>query len=146
MSAQVLLERLQNVRKNGDGWRCDCPNGHSKAKGSLAVTESSDGVTLAHCFACGDVQGILSAVGLTVSDLFPKRIRDPSPEGRQRTREAFQRNGWRAALGVLSREATVVLCAAGMLRQGTALSREDDARLSLAMHRIDSAREVLSAR
>ena len=146
MSAQPLLDRLEGVRRGPDGWRANCPNGHSKAKGSLSITETSDGTVLLHCFSCGAVQGILCAVGLEVGALFPARIKDSSPEGKAKAREAFKRNGWQAALGVLSRETTVVCCAAGMLRQGLKLSTDDDARLSLAMHRIDSAKEVLCAR
>lgn len=144
MSADILLSRLQGVRRSGDGWRADCPNGHRKAKGSLAINEGSDGTVLLHCFGCGDVAGILSAVGLELADLFPERIRDPSPEGRQRAREAFKRSSWAAALRVLSREATVVLVAAGMLREGHALTADDDTRLTLAMERINGAREVLA--
>ena len=141
----VLLPRLERVRSTGPtSWRADCPNGHQHAHGSLAITEAADSTVLLHCFACGDTAGILGAVGLAVGDLFPGRIKDPSPEGRRRAREAFKRNGWAAALGVLSREATVVLCAAGMLRQGHALAPDDDNRLTLAMQRIDSARSVLS--
>lgn len=144
MSADILLTRLQGVRRSGDGWRADCPNGHIKARGSLSITQGSDGVTLVHCFACSDIHGILAAVGLEVSDLFPERIRDPSPEARQRAREGFKRSSWGAALRVLSREATVVLAAAGTLRQGHALTADDDARLTLAMQRIDDARGLLA--
>jgi hypothetical protein len=143
MSADILLSRLEHVRRSGDGWRADCPNGHAKARGSLAIKEANDGTVLLHCFACSDVHGILSAVGLEVADLFPERIKDTSPEARQRAREAFKRSAWAAATGVLSRETTVVLAAAGMLRQGQPLSTEDDARLTLAMQRIDDARGLL---
>lgn len=145
MSAELLLSHLHNVRATGpNAWRADCPNGHQHARGSLAVTVGDDGRVLLYCFACNDVQGILGAVGLELADLFPERIKDPSPEARQRAREAFKRNAWAAALRVLSREATVVLAAAGMLRQGRALTAEDDARLTLAMQRIDGARELLA--
>lgn len=144
MSADLLLSRVHNVRRSGDGWRADCPNGHSKARSSLAVTQADDGRVLLHCFACNDTPGILAATGLEVADLFPERIRDPSPEARHRARQAFKQAGWMAALGVLMREATVVLIAAGMLRQGHALSGEDDARLALAMQRIEDARAVLA--
>lgn len=144
MSADILLTRLQGIRRSGDGWRADCPNGHSKSRGSLAITQADDGRVLLHCFACSDVHGILSAVGLELADLFPGRIHDPSPEARQRAREAFKRDGWRAALGVLSRECLVVLAAAGTLRHGDALAAEDDARLTLAMHRIEDARGLLA--
>lgn len=145
MNADTLLARLHNVRNSGaNAWRADCPNGHTKSRGSLAITEGSDGTLLLHCFACSDVQGILGAIGLELADLFPERIKDPTPEGRRTAREAFKRSAWQAALGVLSRETTVVTAAAGMLRQHLQLTTEDDARLTLAMTRIDRAREVLT--
>ncbi|HKZ10392.1 MAG TPA: hypothetical protein VJL61_06770 [Rhodanobacteraceae bacterium] len=146
MSAvDLLLVRLQRVRKTGPAsWRADCPNGHEHARGSLSITEGDDGRVLLHCFACSDTPGILAAAGMEASDLFPERIKDQTPEGRRRARQAFKQSAWAAALGVLSREATVVACAAGMLRQGHALTAEDDSRLTLAMQRIDDARAVLT--
>lgn len=145
MSADILLSRLQHVRSTGPAsWRADCPNGHSKSRGSLAITQADDGRVLLHCFACSDVHGVLSAVGVELADLFPGRIKDPSPEARQRARESFKGSSWAAALRVLSREACVVLAAAGMLRQGRALTAEDDNRLTTAMQRIDYARAVLA--
>lgn len=145
MNAETLLARLEHVRKSGQAsWRADCPNGHQHARGSLAITEGSDGTLLLHCFACGDVQGILTSLGLELRDLFPERIKDTSPEGRRQARAAFKQSAWAAALRVLSREATVVLVAAGMLRHGETMTPEDDARLSLAMQRIDDARAVLA--
>jgi hypothetical protein len=143
MSADILLSRLENVRRSGAGWRADCPNGHAKARGSLAITEAEDGRVLLHCFACSDVHGILSAVGLELADLFPERIKDPSPEARQRAREAFRRSSWDAALTVLGREATVVSIAAHDLCEGNTLTPEDHDRLLLATSRIDGVREVL---
>lgn len=145
MTAAALLSRLHGVRTTGAAsWRADCPNDHQHARGSLSVTVADDGRLLLHCFACGDVRGILAAVGLELGDLFPERIRDPSPEARQHARDAFKRSAWSAALRVLSREATVVGCAAAMLRQGDALTADDDARLIVAMQRIDDARAVLA--
>lgn len=145
MAAELLLSRLQHIHNTGpNSWRADCPNGHRHARGSLAVTVADDGRILLHCFACGDVHGILSTVGLELADLFPERIKDTSPEARQRAREAFNRSGWAVALRVLAREAIVVQAAAGMLRQGHALTADDDARLTLAMQRIDDARGLLA--
>lgn len=142
---EMLLSRLRHVRRNGEGWRTDCPNPvHSHAKGSLAITAADDGRILLNCFACHDTLAILAALGLELVDLFPERLHDPSPEGRQRAREAFKRYSWSAALRVLTREAAVVLAAAGMLRQGQHLTPDDDARLTLAMQRIDDARAVLT--
>lgn len=144
MNTDVLLTRLQGVRKTGPAsWRADCPNGHTKAHGSLAITEGSDGVLLLHCFACADVHGILSAVGLTLADLFPTKPKDTTPEGRRQARQAFRHSCSDAALTVLGREATVVSIAAHDLAEGKALPPEDHDRLRLATSRIDGAREVL---
>jgi hypothetical protein len=141
----VLLGRLQHVRKSGpSSWRADCPNGHQRARGSLAITESDDGRILVTCFACHDTPAVLAAVGLELADLYPERIRDPSPEGRRRAREAFKQSAWAAALRVLEREATVCIVAAGMLRAHLALTHDDDARLATAMERIRDARAVLA--
>src|SRR5690242_3739579 len=61
----VLLVRLQHVRKSGpSSWRADCPNGHQRARGSLAITESDDGRILVTCFACHDTPAVLAAIGL----------------------------------------------------------------------------------
>ena len=98
MNASLLLSRLEGVRRSGDGWRANCSNGHAKARGSLSITEADDGRILLSCFACHDTPAILHTLGLEMADLFPERIRDPSPEARQRAREAFKRNSWTAAL------------------------------------------------
>jgi hypothetical protein len=144
MGVNALLDRLAHVRRSGAGWRADCPNGHQHAHGSLSIAQADDGRVLLHCFACSDVHGILAAVGLELADLFPERIKGPSKEARQRARETFKRSSWAAALRVLSRETTAVLAAAGMLRQGLVLTVDDDARLTLAMKRIDDARAMLA--
>lgn len=145
MNPEILLSRLHGVRATGPAsWRGNCPNGHTKARGTLAITQGEDGRILLMCFACHDTPAILGALGLELADLFPESIRDPSPEARQQAREAFKRNAWAAALRVLSREVAIVVCAAGDLRQGEPLEPDDHARLCLAMQRIDGAREVLA--
>lgn len=144
MNVETLLSRLQRVRRSGKSWRADCPNGHEHARGSLAITVADDGRILLTCFACHDTPAILAALDLELADLYPERIRDLSPEGRQRAREAFKRDGWRAALAVLGRESTYVLVAAGALARGEALNPDDYARLELAYKRIEDARAVLT--
>lgn len=141
----VLLARLQHVRKSGPAsWRANCPNGHQRARGSLAISESDDGRILLTCFACHDTPAVLAAIGLELADLYPDRIRDLTPEGRRRAREAFKQSAWAAALRVLEREATVCIVAAGMLRAHLALTRDDHTRLAMAMERIRDARAVLA--
>lgn len=145
LSAEILLARLPNVRRTGDAsWRADCPNGHQHARGSLAIKKTTTGCILMHCFACADTSGILSSIGLTVADLFPRRIPCTSGAVRQDAWAAFKWDCWRAALGVLGREATCVLVAASMLAHGEPLSAEDHARLQLAQERIADTRAVLA--
>lgn len=78
MSADVLLSRLANVRKSGNGWISSCPShgGHD----CLTIHES-DGKTLVHCFAGCDTRDVVEAVDLRLSDLFadslnPERKRE----------------------------------------------------------------------
>lgn len=139
-----LLPLLHGVHKTSNGWLADCPNGHEKARGTLAVAEADDGRVLLTCFACHDTRGILASIGLELADLFPDRIKDPSPEGRKAAQQAFKRNGWAAALGVLARESVVVEIAAADLAADKSLSETDHDRLRLACERIHDARVVLS--
>lgn len=141
--ADLLLSKLEGVRKSGNGHVARCP-AHADHSASLSVCEGRDGRALVKCFAGCELLAIVHAVGLEVADLFPQRIADTSPEGRAAAREAWRQSGWGAALGVLSREASVVLVAARAVAGGHALPADDHARLLLAVERIEGAREVLA--
>lgn len=139
-----LLTRLDRLKQTGCGqWIARCP-AHQDKSPSLSIKQCDDGTILLHDFAGCSPSDVLAAVGMTLADLFPERLKPRTPEERRSAREAFKRDSWRAALGVLSREATVVGCAAGMLRQGGKLTAADDDRLTLAMRRIDDAKAVLT--
>lgn len=140
---EVLLSRLDGVRASGRGWVAKCP-AHTDRSASLSLAEGRDGRALVKCFAGCEVLDVLGAVGLELADLFPQRIADTSPTGRAEAREAWRQSGWTAALGVLAREASVVLIAARMLAKGKALPPDDLVRLQTAMERIEGAREVLA--
>lgn len=143
MTPAILLSRLERVQRTGTGWRADCPNGH-KTHGTLSVAQGDDGRVLLHCFAGCSSADVLGAAGLTLADVMPERLRDPSPEGRRAAREAFKRSAWSAALGVIEREARVVLIAAHDLLRGSPLTADDTARLDVAVERIEDARTVLA--
>lgn len=139
-----LLARLERVKQTNPGqWIARCP-AHTDKSPSLSIKQCDDNTVLLHDFGGCSPSDILAAVGLELADLFPKRLKPRTPEERKAAQQAFKRDSWRAALGVLSREATVVLAAAGMLRQGRPLTADDDVRLTLAMQRIDDARGVLA--
>ena len=143
--ADVLLSRLDNARRHGNGWRADCPVGHS-SRGSLSIGERDDGAVMLHCFAGCSAADVVAAAGLTLADLFPERPRDDSPEGRRAARAAFREAGWHAALGVLAMEATVVEVAAEATLRGEPMTPDDVDRVHLAANRIHDAREVLHGR
>ncbi|HET7269388.1 MAG TPA: hypothetical protein VF271_03005 [Rhodanobacteraceae bacterium] len=139
---QILLPRLDHVRKYGDGYRCECPIGH-KSHGTLSVTETGDGTLLVRCWAGCETVDVLHAVGLELKDLFPAPVKDQSPLARRQRRDAWKQAGWSAAIGVLSRESIVVEIAAHALAEGQVLDAVDHERLLLAMRRIHDVREVL---
>ena len=141
----VLLSRLDNVRQYGKGYRCDCPNGHT-SRGTLSLAEGNDGRVLLTCFAGCAAADVLAAVGLTLADLYPAPVRDMTPRGRARRREAMQAASVVAATSVLSFEAAVVAVAAADLARGCALAADDHDRLAQAMDCIDGARSVLDGK
>lgn len=68
MQANEILSKLQNVRKNANGWLALCPS-HDDAKQSLSVKEVN-GKVLLKCFAGCETQTIVSDLGLKMQDLF----------------------------------------------------------------------------
>lgn len=74
-----LLNRLENVRKSGNGeYMCRCP-AHEDRRSSLAVKESDSGSILINCFAgCGALE-ILGAIGLDWADLYPDKDETHKP-------------------------------------------------------------------
>lgn len=71
MSADVLLPRLERVRKRtADQWSARCP-AHDDKGPSLSIRELPDGRVLLKCFAGCAVESVLSALGLAFDALFP---------------------------------------------------------------------------
>ncbi len=142
MALDDLLSRLDNVRKAGNGWRADCPHGH-RSRGSLSIAEGDNGAVLLRCWSGCDSISVLQAVGLSVADLFPERIKPTTPEQRRelRTRLAFVGTG--AAASVLAAEAEVVLIAGNAQVRGEMLTGDDLARLCMAVERVDACAQTL---
>ncbi|WP_092409753.1 hypothetical protein [Dokdonella immobilis] len=130
------------MRQYGNGWRADCPVGHS-SRGTLAIRVGDDGRVLMRCHACIDVHPVLDALGMELADLFPARMEASAWSPRER-REAVTMADWRAALSVLGTEATVIEVAAAAIGRGDMLDDGDIERVHLAAQRIHGAREVLA--
>ena len=132
MSADILLQQLQKVKRTGNGrWLACCPS-HEDRTASLSIRELDDGRILAHCFAGCSVDEVLGAVGLTFDALYPeKEIHLGKPE----------RRPYPAAdiLRAIAFESTLVLIAAADLLAGNPFNETDRARLALAASRIQAA-------
>jgi hypothetical protein len=140
MSANALLSRLEKVRQTKPGrWQACCP-AHADRGPSLSVRELDDGRVLVHCFAGCNVNAIVSAVGLDMSDLFP----EPSGhDGRRREKSPFSAAD---ALRCVGFEALVVAVAGASMLAGQPFTAEDRERLSVAVGRIQQALETVGVR
>ena len=73
MTVDALLSRLDGVKRTGPGrWLARCP-AHDDKHPSLAVREVEDGRILLHDFAGCAIEDVVSAIGLTLSDVMPER-------------------------------------------------------------------------
>lgn len=116
MPLDVLLSRLEGVRKAGKGWYARCP-AHDDRRASLSVTEAPDGKVLVHCFAACPALDVVQAVGLSLADLFPQRIEARHLSRDQRRTLSMETRAARglAALGAVLPELAVIEVAAAHL-------------------------------
>ena len=139
----LVLSRLDGVKRSGRGWMARCP-AHSDRNASLSVAEGDDGRVLLHDFAGCGAAAVLAAIGLSITDLFPRRLGHyTSPAERAAAAERARLTRIAAALSALASESTVVQIAAREIAAGRALSPADVDRLSLAAERIRDAHSVL---
>jgi hypothetical protein len=135
MSADVLLSRLQGVKRTGQArWLATCP-AHEDRRASLSVRDDGEKM-LIHCFALCDRADIISAIGLDWSALY----HDHDWAGK-RFRKA---PGIPASdiLKALDFESLVVSVIANDMLQKREIRVEDFERLSLARERINAARSA----
>ena len=64
-----VLQRLENVKKSGDGWIARCP-AHEDQHASLSIGTGKDGRVLLKCHAGCQTADICSALGIEMRDLF----------------------------------------------------------------------------
>lgn len=72
MAIQSLLDRLDKVRRKGEGQYMACCPAHDDSSPSLSVAEASDGRVLVKCFGGCSALDVITAVGLEWDDLFPE--------------------------------------------------------------------------
>jgi hypothetical protein len=140
---ELVLSRLENVRRSGPGWRADSPCG-KRSRGALSIAESDSGGVLIHDFSGYSVREVVEAIGLSLSDLFPTRAKPQTAAELRENREKLALAGARAAATILALEALVLRDAARSIRNGEPFSDEDLARIDEAAEKIDAARIALS--
>ena len=79
MPISKILDNLENVTGSGKQYSAKCP-AHDDRKNSLSVTQERDGKILLHCHAGCQTEDILSAMGLTMKDLFPEPMKTGTSE------------------------------------------------------------------
>ncbi len=134
-----LLARLERVKPSGPNrWIAACP-GPLHRRGdrnpSLSIATGDDGRVLMRCFSGCDAPSILSALGMSLADLFPKR----DHQGDSLPTHHRPRLSARDLLHVLHREASIVWLAGEELRLNCPLTELDRKRLDLACSRIAAA-------
>ena len=131
---ETLLDRIDGAKKTGpDKWQARCP-AHDDRSPSLSIKAESDGKVLIKCWAGCSAQAIVEAVGLKLSDLFP-RSSDyaPSKPPRYNARDVVQ---------TLMLEATILVIGYRTLQHGGDLPEEDEARIEVAIKAIGECRKV----
>jgi hypothetical protein len=134
MSADILLQHLQKVKRTKpDSWLACCPS-HEDESASLSIRELGDGRVLVHCFAGCSVPEIVAAVGLELSDLFPPRDKDKHyKKGERRPFPAAD------ILRAIASEAKLVYLCAQFVARGNKLPQSDLDRLLTAASRLEAA-------
>lgn len=132
MSVEVLISRLNKVRKNGTGqFMAQCPC-HADKTASLAIKDMNDGRILINCFAGCDTYSILRSVGLDWQDVLPE---SSAGEHKPVNQIIYASE----ALQLIRFESQIVLVAAYDLKKNKQLTTEEMERLELAMQRINKA-------
>ena len=136
MGVDLLLSHLAGVKRVADGrWIAKCP-AHEDKRASMAIRELPDEKILLHCFAGCSVNEIVSAVGLTLSDLFPEKL---NPNGSKPERRPFSASD---VLRAISLEAMIASLALSDLASGKPISKPDLERARLAASRLKTAAEA----
>jgi len=141
----LLLDRLDNPRKYGQGYRVRCPAHEGKSSATLSIREADDGRVLLHCFSGCSALAIVHSLGLELADLFerPPAKANYTPAEKSKFREYARQAKWKAAFEFLPLEIRIAAIAAEDMARGRTLEPADVHRLKLAASRISNARRSL---
>lgn len=125
-----LLTRLDKVKElkstaKGTQYKALCPS-HADKTPSLIITECSNGTVLVKCWAGCTTNEVVSALGLTLKDLFPNKDNAYTSRPKQPSKQA------------IAHESFIVDIAKTSLTKGLPLTDTDNARYQLALKRLST--------
>ena len=126
-----FVSRLNRVKQTGPQSYLACCPAHEDRNPSLSIRATDDGKVLIRCFTGCSAEEVVTAVGLTLSDLFPRRLSHHAKPERRPFPAAD-------VLRALSEEALVV-ASAGVSMLAGSFTENDRKRLILAVSRIQAA-------
>lgn len=137
MSLEIILSRLNKVRKSSNNSFMACCPAHDDNSPSLSIKDAGDGKLLLNCLAGCYTEDILVALGIDWADIMPTT--QPKEHS---VKPIKQRIYATDALRAIRFEAQIVCLAAYELSRGIKPSDADMKRLELAMERINTAAEM----
>lgn len=138
-----LLNRLEKVKGSKGRWTACCP-AHNDKSPSLAITALDDGRILLKCFGGCSAYEIVSAVGMDMTDLFPKENKLGYTHDTQSLKKASRPFYATDLLKIIHFEALLTGIAAFDLSEGRSVSDADRKRLKTAFERINEAASYVS--
>ncbi len=133
-----LLNRLEKVKGSKGRWTACCP-AHGDKSPSLAITMLDDGRILLKCFAGCSAYEVVSAVGMDMTDLFPKEQLVGHKVGNHAIKSERRPFYATDLLKIIHFEALITSIAAFDIAEGRQVSDNDRKRLKTAFERINEA-------
>lgn len=132
----AFLSQLNKVKQTSPSqWIAQCPAHNSKSQ-KLSIAEGDDGRILIKCWSMNcPPEEIVTAIGMTMSDLFPEHIRYNNLKALPRSQRFLPRT----IITALSEEISVVWLIAKQLLRDQTITADDWSRLSLATSRLQNA-------
>lgn len=139
---ETVLSRIDAKSTGTDRWRACCPAHGGTNPSALSIGIGDNGAVLLRCWQGCDVEQIVGALGLDLTDLFPARQQPRSGSGPLKRRRLISAG---QALDLLHDEAQIVALCAINIAHGTKLTLGDIERVMLAAGRVAYLRDEVMA-
>lgn len=132
---EVVLGRLDGVARSGKGYKARCP-AHGDKTPTLSLKAGDDGRVLIHCFSGCQIEDIITAMGLSMSDLF-----SASNDARRGPR--IPGVTIRELKNAAEFERQILFIVSADRKSGKSISTTDLERTKIALERIAMVRRIL---